>query len=125
MKKTRIELELLTDAELFAVALNSGLGNKPVTRAEPTPALTASACYGCGYSDTFFWTIPYVKNDTGLPSFSADARETVIMILAGEHWATWKDVTSAEQALAAARKAHADFLTMQKSVKATPTHVAA
>ena len=111
--KTRSELERLTDAELFAVAVNAGFGNKQLTRSEPAPALTTSACYGCGYSDTVFWTIPYQKQESGLPLFSADAREKITMILAGEHWTTWKALKAAEQSLNAAREAHKDFLLAQ------------
>lgn len=113
MKNTRLDLMQLSDAELFAKAVHSGFGKKQKTRAESGLALTTSACYGCGYSDTVFWTIPYTQQDSGIPLFSEDAREKIITILSGEHWITWEAVTAAEQAMNDARKAHSEFLKTQ------------
>lgn len=111
--KTREELATWSGAELFAYALTHGFNNVATTDAKPGLSLGYSVCYGCGYSDTKFWTIAYTLDENGFPAFDPVATETLFMLLSGEHMHTWNALKGAEgaaQALAAARKAHDAFL---------------
>ncbi len=72
-------------AELFAYAKTHGFSSASPTRADPGRTLRYSMCYGCGYSDTKFWVIPFALDDAGFPLFDDKAKETLAMLLAGEH----------------------------------------
>lgn len=108
--KTRDELAKWSGAELFAYALTHGLSNGQRTGADPGLKLGYSFCYGCGYSDTKFWTIPYTLDDNGFPAFDEQSKETLTMILAGEHLTAWNALKAAKGDEKAARKAHESFM---------------
>lgn len=106
----RRELESLNDAELFSYALLHRFSIASETAARPGPSLAYSFCYGCGYSDTKFWAIGYAVSERGLPKFTDTNRQSVLMILCGDHLVTWNAIKNAGSATDDARREHAKFL---------------
>lgn len=113
--KTRNELSKWSGAELFAYAVANGFSNQSITGRNPNPALCYCVCYGCGYSDEKYWTIPYTRDENCLPVFDEKSKETLIMILAGEHLITWNKWQEAKANESAARKAHENFMNGKNS----------
>lgn len=114
-RKSREELALWSDSELFAFAITHGFGMGKDTRVAPGLKLTYSFCYGCGYSDTKFWEIPYALAETGLPVFEPAAKETLHMLIAGEHLTAWNKLLALKEAENEARKEHHAFLAVTQT----------
>lgn len=107
---SREEIAQWSNAQLFAYAMLHGFSNAQETRASPGKKLSYSFCYGCGYSDTKFWTIPYNVDDSGFPVFDGQAKETLTMLLVGEHLTTWNELQAIKDSESKASNAHKNFM---------------
>lgn len=88
----------MSDAVLFAFAVNHRFSMEFYGGEKAQGMLEFSHHYVRNFNCTRDWAVPYHLDDKGLPVFTAEHRETLRMLLSGEHMLTMVGFTDCQVA---------------------------